>query len=652
MKQHIKKLAAFSLLATVSVNLYAQEISQNDLQLFGNAQLTKLQKKASPSQIEQMNSSLLKQAALAMKEDSYAVKERFKSYECYLSPQVLAKELKTSGYSQFENPTGIYFAAGDSALLWVGPLNGADVSLVVQEWGPQEKKETRGRRGERNGHYKLKEGLNVFAIKDGGNSYIRYYADATPADHFRNNKKKAKGQTAFAPVQVHIVGGRVNGVFNAAKDDNKRWNQLLDGAVSPVMDVVGQQTQLIYSVASLKREAYGKGVELVALYDSLIGHQHQIMGLKKYNRIPKNHMLGRVIWNGFMHADGLGAAFHDNTMVDLANVDKLRTNSWGVAHEFGHVNQVRPNMKWVGTTEVTNNIFSVWSQYYYNGHAPKLEREVLRDYDGLKIGGRITAYMESAFVHEQPWLTQAGNDRWDRERPRDWGGDHFVKLVPFWQLQLYFAVAGKGNQWYNPDFYGDIYIQAIDDTVTKDKEDSYYQLAFVKRACDVAKLDLTDFFVQSRMLHPVDLWVDDYTCAQMTITPADIEAIKQYASKYPKPTTPVLHYLTANSVEQYRKQLPLSGKRGKGYTLCKGEGAKKVVDGNINATIKGDYLLVDNSTWKNAVAFETYANDKLVKVAFVGAGSNDLASTVVHLPEGYTTVKAVGFDGTRLAVID
>lgn len=162
MKQHIKKLAAFSLLATVSVNLYAQEISQNDLQLFGNAQLTKLQKKASPSQIEQMNSSLLKQAALAIKENSYAVKERFKSYECYLSPQVLAKELKTSGYSQFENPTGIYFAAGDSALLWVGPLNGADTTSV---------------------------------------------------DHFRNNKMKAKGQTAFAPVPVHIVGGCVNGVF-------------------------------------------------------------------------------------------------------------------------------------------------------------------------------------------------------------------------------------------------------------------------------------------------------------------------------------------------------------------------------------------------------------------------------------------------------
>lgn len=64
-----------------------------------------------------------------------------------------------SGYSQFENPTGIYFTAGDSALFWVGTLNGADVSFVVQEWGPQEKKEARGRRGERNGHYKLKEGL-------------------------------------------------------------------------------------------------------------------------------------------------------------------------------------------------------------------------------------------------------------------------------------------------------------------------------------------------------------------------------------------------------------------------------------------------------------------------------------------------------------
>lgn len=64
------------------------------------------------------------------------------------------------------------------------------------------------------------------------------------------------------------------------------------------------------------------------LYDSLINIQHEIMGLVKYHREPKNHMFGRVIWQGFMHADGIGAAFHDNTISSVPNINKLRKNSW------------------------------------------------------------------------------------------------------------------------------------------------------------------------------------------------------------------------------------------------------------------------------------------------------------------------------------
>lgn len=507
--------------------------------------------------------------------------------------------------------TGIYFEDNDTALIWVGNTEGADISLIVQDWGKSEKP-TRKR------EYSLKPGLNSIAIETKGNSYISYFSNDKVSDH---------------KIEIHILSGKVNGFFNIKTDNNERWDYLLNNAVSPIMDIIGKQVQLAYSVESLKREATGRGVELINLYDSLITQQHQIMGLVKYNRVPKNHMLGRVIWQGFMHADGLGAAFHDNTMKDLANPDKLRTNSWGVAHEFGHVNQVRPNMKWVGTTEVTNNIYSVWSQYIYNKSMPKLERENLKDYDGKKIGGRITAYMESAFIHRQPWLTQAGNDRWDRQRPRDWGGDHFVKLVPFWQLQLYFAVAGEGKAWGNKDFYGDIFIQAIDDKTSSGVQDSYYQLAFIKRACDITKLDLTDFFEQSGMLIPIDLWVDDYTCAQMTITDADIKKVKEYAAKYSKPTTPVLHYITANSVEAYKNNLPLKGEKGKGYTK------------------EEQKIVINNNNWQNAVAFETYAGDKLIKVAFVGAGSIDASQTIVHTPDGTTTVKAVGADGTKIEVI-
>lgn len=37
--------------------------------------------------------------------------------------------------------------------------------------------------------------------------------------------------------------------------------------------------------------------------------------------------------------------------------------------------------------------------------------------------------------------------------------DHFVKLAPLWQLELYFKVAGKGN----PDFYPDIFYKGHQD---------------------------------------------------------------------------------------------------------------------------------------------------------------------------------------------
>lgn len=603
----MKRISLFIAVLFCVTIVRSQEV---EVSLFSKENLTALKKGVGLKKIEKIKSPAIKETAILLHNNQYPLDDRFKSYEAYLSPFTLAKQLKTSPYSQFENPTGIYFEKGDEAVLWVGDTNGFKIELRVTNWGDENFTDKK---------YPLKEGYNRLTIEEKGNSYISYFSEAGETNH---------------KIDVHILGGRVNGVFDVEKDDNNRWDSLLANAASPVLDILGKKVQLAYPVESLVRESPGQGFELIQLYDSIITFQHQIMGLVKYNREPKNHIFGRVIWKGFMHADGIGAAFHDNTMKEVANVEKLRKSSWGVAHEFGHVNQVRPGMKWTGTTEVTNNIYSVWTQYLFNPDAPKLEREKLRDYDGPKIGGRITAYMESAFVHNQPWLTQAGNDRWDRERPRDWGGDHFVKLVPLWQLQLYFAVAGENNSWGNPDFYGDIFIRAIDAPASeKEEQASHYQLEFIKNACDAAQLDLTDFFEMSRMLYPIDLWVDDYTCSQMTITEADISNVKQYASKYKKPETPVLHYITANSVDIYRNKSTLSGNSGNGFVK------------------EEDKIVVDNELWENAVAFETYADEKLVKVAFVGAGSDDLKTTVVHFPEGATSVKAVGWDGERIEVL-
>lgn len=560
-----------------------------------------------PKVMDKVTSTRVRAILSDMLSGRYETEFRVQEYRSYLEPQQLARRMKTSPYSQFENPTGIYFTAGDTVLLIMDRYDlGDSIKLRITNFGQEGG----------NSLYSLRPGFNIIVPENNGTGYIQYF---TPDDTVKR-------------VKAHIVGGEVNGYFDPSRHTNGDWARLLRDAKSETLDIMGSRVQLIYAVESLREFCPADGERLVALYDSIISIQHEIMGLNKYNRVPDNHILGRVIWSGFMHADGMGAAFHNNTMKELANPDKIPTNLWGIAHEFGHVNQVRPWMKWVGTTEVTNNIFSVWTQYLFDPTHPKLEQEVLRDYDGRVAGGRITAYMESAFVHGQEWLTQAGPDRWDRSRPRDWGGDHFVKLVPFWQLQLFFKLAGEGNSWYQPDFYADIHIRAIDreDYPASDGE---AQLEFMRLACEVTKTDLTDFFTHSGMLVPINKWVDDYTCAQMTITQADIDELKKYASKYKKQASPVMHYITANSIKYFQDKLPVKGKAEEGITRNE--------DGS---------LLIDHQAWQHAVAFETYKGNQLVKVAFGGAGSTDNKTTLVRFPEGATRVEAVEWNGKRYLV--
>lgn len=561
-----------------------------------------------PALLEKIQSPKVKEILTLMHNKEYPSEFRIQEFRSYLHPQILAKKLKTSPYSQFENPTGIYFTKNDTITLIVSNHNPQDsIQLRIMNFG-----EEGG-----NSFYLLRPGFNTIIPENNGNGYIHYFTE--------------KEEEPIKTVRMHILGGKINGYFHVNKHTNRDWRKLLANPEGGILDIIGNRVHLAYSIESLKEHCPDDGEKLIFLYDSIISIQHEIMGLNKYNRVPSNHIFGRVIWRGFMHADGMGAAFHDNTMKDIANPDRIPTNLWGIAHEFGHVNQVRPWMKWVGTTEVTNNIYSIWSQYLFNPESPKLEREVLKDYDGRIAGGRITAYMESAFIHEQEWLTQAGNDRWDRSRPRDWGGDHFVKLVPFWQLQLYFKLAGEGNSWYKPDLYADIFIKAID-REDAPEEDSDAQLEFIKNVCEVTKTDLTDFFSYSGMLRPINKWVDDYSCAQMRITEEDIKNVKQFASQFKKPETPVLHYITANSLEYYKKKRPVMGKYNEGLER------------------KDQSIIVNHDGWQNVVAFETYAGSRLIKIAFAGAGSNDNKTTLVRYPESATRVEAVAWDGKRQLV--
>ncbi len=577
---------------------------KKDLKYFSDCTFSELEEKTTEKRIKKIKNPVLKDIASKLFHKTYQEEFRIQEYKPYRPVVDLAKTLKTSTYSQFENMTGIHFSKEETVIVFVGKTGGEKVKLRVKDFGKS---------GD-DFSYPLFEGPNVLTMKGKGNGYINYYTA---------NYKVAK------PVKIHIYGGAVNGVFNPQLHSEKEGKEMLDNAVSEVLDICGEKTQLIYDVKGLKEQAYGRLGELINLYDSIIMHQHLIMGLDRYNRVPENHMLGRVVWNGYMHADGLGAAFSYKTMDKVANPGNIRANCWGIAHEFGHVNQVRPGMNWVGTSECTNNIFSAWSQYIFNPRSLRLEHERIK---GV-TGGRYNAYLNNALIEGQEWGLQCGPDvsHYQPDNKGQWGGDHFVKLAPLWQLHLYYHVAGEGNAWYKPYFWADIF-EKVRLTDESNLTDGQLQMNFIKNACDAVQQDLTGFFLKTGFLTPIDKMFGDYRSRQKTITQEMVDEVIKYAQKYPEPQTDVIYYISGNSIEAFLNKQGVRGEYNKG------------ISGN---TLKS----INHDVWKNVTVFETYHNSELKCITMVGTGDKENKKTLVPYLDGATRIEAVGWDGNRTLVI-
>lgn len=573
-----------------------------DSNVFANEYMLALKPNVTRDRIAKIKDPFVRGLAEQMAEKKFDRKARALTAEPYEPVKDLAERLRTSQYSKFENPTGIFFEEGEDVLLVMGDPKGEKLNLVIHNFGRD------------GGHssYPLKEGVNIIRAKNKGLGYIEY---------FTSNYKKAP------KVHLSILSGKVNGVFVGGVSKNSDWKRMLENSPTEVVDIVGNRVHLVYPVEELKQFCPDKGEELIALYDRIIGMEQQIMGLYKYRMLPKNRMFGRVIWNGFMHADGTGAAFHNGTMKEVGNPDRIPGSAWGIAHEFGHVNQVRPAMKWVSTGEVTNNIYSAYVNYMLNPSSMRLEHERINGGDGNMIGGRFNAYLNNGILKGENWLVQSGPDKRSGGDNRPMVHDHFVKLAPLWQLELYFKIAGKGN----PDFYPDIFYKAIK-MDTRGKKDGELQLAFMKNACDAARQDLTDFFRKTGMLKPIDQELDDYTCARMTITEADCKNLIAYARKYKKPESPVIYYISVNSAEAYKNRLPVRGVYNQGVTE------------------QGNRRIISHDVWKNAVVFETYKDREMVRITMAGTDSRDNSSTTVPYPEGSTRIEAVSWDGRRTLV--
>ncbi len=294
----------------------------------------------------------------------------------------------------------------------------------------------------------------------------------------------------------------MNGYFDIARHADKDWKALIDNAVYPVIDAKGRHIQIAYPAADCKKFAYERGVELISNYDSLVRRQHRIMGLEKYKSIPQNKILSRVNYNYYMFRDGDGVAYMGTNpgnamplVVDPSRVIK-GDPCWGFSHEVGHVHQTRPHFNWGGLGEVSNNLFSLYNTTSF-GNRSRISEQNNYESARKEIIEKRISYLQDK--------------------------DVFNRLVPFWQLQLYFSGVGG-----NPDFYPDLF-EAFRKQGNKTNEGrggwgsrgtnpAEYQLNFVKTACEVSKTDLTEFFDQYGFFYVGEFAFEDYGNYQYKMT--------------------------------------------------------------------------------------------------------------------------------------
>jgi hypothetical protein len=487
-------------------NAVTRSLLLEEAKLFTGLTAGALKKEVTKSDIAAMKVESLKKYALSLYNRSYDPGARLSDYRAVLNPDVLGQQMRIgAGFSKYEGITGVVLEPGEN-LVFVGETKGARIKLLIPEWTRQSPKGVKPEKdpagwGLKKEVFALKEGPNLIHLEKGGNVYIQYFTDVNPQK--------------YPPITLHFPTGKLNGYFDITRGDtNEDFDELLEKAVSPILDMRGEYIQVAFPVDSLKRYTRGKGRELLSNYDSILFLQRRLIGWEKEGYKPKNKILARVNYHYYMFRDGDGVAYVDGAMklvADPASVIK-GDPCWGFSHEAGHVHQMR-QLTWGGMTEVSNNILSMYCTTSLGNKSRLLEENIYQR-------ARETILDKGISYMDFPGRASTGASQY--------GGngntDVFQRLVPFWQLYLYFKEQGYS------DFYPDLMI-ALRKQELREKGNNgkgyLDMLEFCRLASEVSKTDLTEFFQRWGFFYIGKIDVSDYGKYDYNVTESEVDAIKK-----------------------------------------------------------------------------------------------------------------------------
>ncbi|MBE6209612.1 MAG: hypothetical protein E7128_05200 [Rikenellaceae bacterium] len=499
---------------------------------------------------------------------------RVATYPTYPNPDLDAAKYHTSTYTRLDNVTGILFDDNKTYTVCVADDGREDVNprLVVVNYKYPYKDYSNRHPGHFNAvtrSYNLKTGINKITIDENVPDKEWYYGGLAYIEYF---------SVVDVNVKINFVDGEVNGYYDTEMHEPERFSEFISNSqalqektgVAAHLDLRSPEVVLTMGSDLLMQHTQtGERAErLMQLHDSIVWLEEQLQGHHLFNtgaHANRMRMVGRY-GGSYMYAGSYETGY-DVSGFDCArsvcDPDYVKRDSWGMAHEMGHVNQVRNGLKWVGTSEVTNNICSAYVNWKFLGETRLKQNPVHVGYIGA-----FSDIMARGCPH-----VLVGS----------WDEAYYLKVVPFWQLYLYFTEV-KGMTEFYPTIYNTI--RNYSDCETMSDEEAMCR--FCELVSDVTKLDMTEFFERWGFLDPIEgMWFNDYGKRQVWMTSERINKAREHMSQYPKPEQPIW-FITEFNIDRFKNPAPV-----------------KVGTAAVNKA-KDTYRFSD---WENCVAYVVEGSD-------------------------------------------
>jgi hypothetical protein len=448
--------------------------------------------------------------ALKIKNDAWASYEkefRINSYKAYSDATYWHEKLWIRCASYMGNPTGIHATDLSPLYVFVDDDVPADATLYFAGIG-LDHMITSAKTGT-----KLKKGLNIIDGVADNNYYILYTADT---------KSMTKRLSEWPELKIHIEGGVVDGYFDSSRHTDADYKAMLKKATFPALVIKGEHSVMSIWTSILKQTYPSKIAKAIECLDSLSVWEKDLSGIcesvanGEKAGAPFYLSGGDAFYPGYFNNptfadnDSPGSVAHATEFGIHISPDATKTflnpyvsnyDENGTAHELGH--QMQYPIMLCGFTEGTNDLFSNYCRFQV-GHR-------------ITSGNPLSTTMQE-FANHVPFNIRNVNNSC---------------LRLFFSLYLYYHQVQKNTSFF-PELFKALRADRMESMGDGAINNNKSTLKFVRKVCETAQEDLTDFFTVYGFFEPTsNLYVQDYGDHYVTTKQADIDKTKATIAKYP-----------------------------------------------------------------------------------------------------------------------